>query len=152
MVNYHFYKKAILEACILWWKFVNSSEKFCLKWDLKRCPPINMLKALSGILTHFSSLNSIQPEMRMILSSLKTRLRLKTLTVNIGKKWRQCTKKEAMEVLDINITGPTRKQKKIFSELILQLFLQDYFESLESIKNSPQENIFQSIEYFETKV
>jgi len=57
-----------------------------------------------------------------------------------------------MEVLDINITGPTRKQKKIFSELILQLFLQDYFESLESIKNSPQENIFQSIEYFETKV
>ena len=98
--------------CTFSWKLGNNLNKFWLKWDSSKWKPIAMLKALSGISMHCSSLKPILLETLTTHSSFLIPNKRRLRTNNIWKRSKRLMKLVDSEVKAMIMTGISNKLKR----------------------------------------
>lgn len=98
--------------CTFSWKLGSNLNKFWLKWGSSKWKPIAMLKALSGISMHCSSLKLILLETLTTHSSFLILNKRRLRTNNIWKRSKRLMKLVDSEVKAMIMTGISNKLKR----------------------------------------
>lgn len=116
-----------VDIFILFYKSENNLKRFSLRWALKKCLLIGMLKAPSGTLMHFFNRKVILLVICTIHFSLKTQQIIALCQKLTKMKWRKFIQREDSDPRDMNMTGRKMRQARIYCVHILPQFLHKCF-------------------------